>query len=123
MTKSPSTSGRVQGAPPAPGVSGIGAIRNAYAECLWLPRSRDTAAATSADLLQEMSAVSAEWTVANRHRLWERAQAVPTPSGFREGLLRLGLKHINDPEFIELIPPDFRRKLKSAGPAVTAPRA
>lgn len=107
-----SSAGEVQGAPPALGVPGIGDICSAYAECSWLPRSRDTACATSAELLDEVSAILAEWTVANRQRLRDRGQPAPTLSGFREGLLRLGLKHINDPEFVQLLPPDFRRKAK-----------
>lgn len=123
MTESPSIPGQFHGAPPASGAPGIGAIRTAYAESPWLPRSRDTASATSADLVEEISAVLAEWTVANRQLLRERLQAAPTPSGFREGLLRLGLKHINDPEFVELLPPDLRRRPKREGSPATPPRA
>lgn len=76
----------------------------------WHPREKDPTAATSTDLIDEMVAVQAEWTAANRSRLSGRSQPPPTNSGFREALLRLGLKHLNDPEFIELIPPDARRK-------------
>lgn len=34
----------------------------------------------------------------------------PTPAAFVEGLLRLGMKHMDDPELIELIPADRRRR-------------
>lgn len=81
-----------------------------YATPAWHPRVKDPTASTSTDLIDEMMAVQAEWTAANRSRLSGRSQPPPTNSGFREALLRLGLKHLNDPEFIELIPPDARRR-------------
>lgn len=74
------------------------------------PREKDTTAMTSTALIEEMAAAQAEWTVANRSRLTARQQPNPTNSGFREALLRLGMKHINDPELIDLIAPDGRRK-------------
>lgn len=35
--------------------------------------------------------------------------STPTGSGFREGLIRVGLSHINDPALLRLVPPDGRR--------------
>ncbi|WP_201464556.1 hypothetical protein [Janibacter melonis] len=55
----------------------------------------------SVSLLEELAAVSAQWTVLNRRALEMRGRKQPTAGAFREALLRLGLKHINDPEFID----------------------
>ena len=98
------------GATPAVGHPDAREVIADYATPAWHPRVKDPTAATSTDLIDEMVAVQAEWTAANRARLSGRSQPPPTNSGFREALLRLGLKHLNDPEFIELIPPDARRK-------------
>lgn len=80
-----------------------------YAAPPWHPRMKDPTASTSRALIDEIQAMQADWTSANRARLSDRGQPPPTNSGFREALLRLGLKHLNDPEFIDLIPPDARR--------------
>lgn len=98
------------GAPPAAVHPDAREVIADYASPAWHPRVKDPTAATSTELIDEMMAAQAEWTVANRARLSGRSQPPPTNSGFREALLRVGLKHINDPEFIELIPPDARRK-------------
>lgn len=102
------TGGR--GAAPIEPEPGTRIVEAAYAEPPWHPRMKDPTAATSEALIDEISAVQHDWTAANRGRLAERNQPAPTNSGFREALLRLGLKHLNDPEFIELIPPDARRR-------------
>lgn len=97
---------------PRPIETAPGLVRANYRTPVFTPRRRDTAAAVSVELLEELAAISAEWTVCNRRELAARGRKQPTASAFREGLLRLGLKHINDPEFVDLIPPDGRQ----AGP-------
>lgn len=54
-------------------------------------------------------------TLAHARTLWssENFDALdhdPTLQAFQEGLMRVGLKHIDDPELMDLIPPDLRRK-------------
>lgn len=47
--------------------------------------------------------------------------AMPGLAAFREALLRLGLKHINDPELYQMIPLDGRRKNAAPVAAAQAP--
>lgn len=99
-----------KGVIPAAPEAGTDMVVADYAGPAWHPRVKDPTAATSEALIEEIGAAQMDWGSRNRHRLAERGQPNPTNSGFREALLRLGLKHINDPEFIDLIPPDARRK-------------
>lgn len=59
-------------------------------------------------LMQSIEMARMHWTVANTDWMTEHGFS-PHISGFKEALIRLGMKHINDPELGELIPPDRRR--------------
>lgn len=59
-------------------------------------------------LMTNIEMARMQWTVFNTE--WMRDHGAPPHiSGFKEALMRLGLKHINDPEFASLIPLDRRR--------------
>lgn len=59
-------------------------------------------------LMQTIELARMHWTVVNADWMKEHG-APPHLSGFKEALMRLGMKHINDPEFASLIPLDRRR--------------
>lgn len=73
------------------------------------PRTKDAAGTISAGLLPVISNALDDWAHANRHELRERGLSRPTMSGWREALFRIGLKHLDDPELIDLIPADLRK--------------
>lgn len=59
------------------------------------------------DLSMTIDNTAAAWRLA--HPDWVEAYAAPGASAFREGLLRLGLKHVNDPKLADVMPLDGRR--------------
>lgn len=69
-------------------------------------------------LLVQMSVVSGMITLHNPE--WTAEHGVPTTAAVKEGLLRLGLWHLDDPDLFHLIPIDLRRR--GAQPVVTIPR-
>ena len=71
---------------------------------------KDVGGMISPSLREVLQRALPQWSADNWEALTAQGQTTPTSSGFREALLRLGLKHIEDPEFISLIPPDGRRR-------------
>lgn len=71
------------------------------------PRAKDSGMLPPS-LLREIEMVRMKWTVHNQAWVDEHG-SMPHVSGFKEALMRMGLKHINDPELSTLIPPDRRR--------------
>lgn len=67
----------------------------------------------SPSLLVELEDARTDWERAHRAELVRRGIGKPTASGFREALLRIGLQHLEDQVFMDLIPPDGRRRTKS----------
>lgn len=60
-------------------------------------------------LVEALALVGASWV--RQHPVWVQLHVAPPGLGaFREGLLRLGLKHLNDPELLNMIPSDRRRR-------------
>lgn len=60
-------------------------------------------------LVEALTLVGASWV--RQHPVWVQLHVAPPGVGaFREGLLRLGLKHCNDPELLQMIPSDRRRR-------------
>lgn len=68
------------------------------------PRQRDVTTQISSSLPEVLELARARWAAEN----FGAYGASPNISQFREALLRIGLKHLNDPEFIDLIPRDMR---------------
>lgn len=68
------------------------------------PRQRDVTTQISNSLPEVLELARARWAAEN----FGAYGASPNISQFREALLRIGLKHLNDPEFIDLIPRDMR---------------
>lgn len=73
-------------------------------------RVKDPGGVISPSLASELKQAQLQWSAENWARLDSQGLSAPTTSGFREALLRVGLKYIDDPEFIDLIPPDGRRR-------------
>ena len=74
------------------------------------PKVKDVGGVISPSLRDALQRTLPKWSSENWEALAAQGMTTPTSSGFREALMRLGLKHIDDPEFISLIPPDGRRK-------------
>ena len=74
------------------------------------PKVKDVGGVISPSLRDALQRTLPKWSAENWEALAAQGMTTPTSSGFREALMRLGLKHIDDPEFISLIPPDGRRK-------------
>lgn len=74
------------------------------------PKVKDVGGVISPSLREVLQRALPQWSADNWEALTAHGMTTPTTSGFREALMRLGLKHIDDPEFISLIPPDGRRK-------------
>lgn len=74
-------------------------------------KERDTSSQVSASLVDGMEQARTFWIADNYTAVKEQLGPSPRSSAFREALLRLGLKHLDDPEFIDLIPvTDGRRR-------------
>lgn len=70
------------------------------------PKVRDTSSKISSSLPAQIALAQALWTAENIGAFGYS----PNESAFREALIRMGLKHLNDPDFIKLIPADRRRR-------------
>lgn len=100
--------GTPEGAPPAePAANKARMPEIAYAQDSSEARVKDWGMLPTS-LMQTVEMTRMQWSVLNPEWLMEHG-APPHISGFKEALMRLGLKHINDPEFAALIPPDRRR--------------
>lgn len=74
-------------------------------------KERDTSSQVSESLVDGVEQARTFWIAENYHAVKEHLGPSPRSSAFREALIRLGLKHLDDPEFIDLIPvTDGRRR-------------
>lgn len=100
-------SAKARGADPTPPPAGTAAVpTEGYEQDPSEPRVKDWGMMPKS-LMDHVEMMRMQWTLANMAQVKE--SGTPHNSGFREALVRLGLKHINDPEFASLIPPDRRR--------------
>lgn len=70
------------------------------------PRTTDPGIRVSASFKRMVQRAHLAWS--NEH--FDELPHDPTLGAFQEALMRLGLKHLDDPEFASLIPPDARRR-------------
>lgn len=73
-------------------------------------RIKDPGGMISEDLARQLPLALSHWTAENWSDLAAQGKSAPTIYAFREALLRVGLKHITDPELMDLLPMDGRRR-------------
>lgn len=102
------TTSQSEGTPAAEPAAGVARVPEAsYQQDPAEPRHKDWGAIPSS-LAQTIEMTRMQWAVTNTAWFTEHG-GPPHVYGFKEALIRLGLKHINDPEFAALLPPDKRR--------------